>query len=105
MERIDVILARSSLRRREPSPTYNLFRREDRPDHYYVVPVDWAVPTFIQGENWAFVGKITEATALPGFWEDCATSSVRLNGFYLFIADGTGFTVRAALSEPEHCAA
>ena len=105
MERIGMISATPSLRRREPSPTYNLFQREEKPDLYCAVPEDRAVPTFLHPENWAFVGEITEGTALPGFWEDCARSSVRLDGFYLFIAYGTGFAAGTRSSAPELCAA
>ena len=53
MERIRVISARPSLAR-EPSPTYTLFRREDKPDLYCAVPEDRAVPTFLRGDHWAF---------------------------------------------------
>ena len=105
MDRIGMISARPSLRQREPSPTYNLFQREEKQDLYCAVPEDRVVPTFIQGENWTFVGKITEGTALPGFWEDCARSSVRLNGFYLFMGYGTGFAAGTRSSAPELCAA
>jgi hypothetical protein len=105
MERIGMISATPSLRRREPSPTYNLFRREEKPDLYCAVPEDRVVPTFLQRENWTFVGKITEGAALPGFWADCARSSVRLNGFYLFMAYGIGFTASTRSSAAELCAA
>jgi hypothetical protein len=105
MERIDVILARSSLRRREPSPSYNLFQREDKPDLYCAVPEDRAVPTFLRGENWTFVGRITEASALPGFRGDQARSGVRLNGFHLFMAFRSGVTAAGRSSVPELCAA
>src|SRR5919112_1428897 len=101
MERIDVIPARSPLRWREPKPSYNLFRREDKPDLYCAVPEDHAVPTFLRGDHWAFVGRITEAAALPGFRGDLANSGVRLNGFYLFMAHPTGSTMVAHPSNPE----
>jgi hypothetical protein len=105
MDRIEVILVRSSLRRREPSPTYNLFQREDKPDLYCAVPEDRAVPTFLRAGSWAFVGRITEAAALPGFQEEQARSGVRLNGFYLFMAHHSGFVIAARSSAPGLCAA
>jgi hypothetical protein len=104
MERIRVISARPSLAR-EPSPTYTLFRRADKPDLYCAVPEDRAVPTFLRGDHWAFVGRISEAEALPGFQEEQARSGVRLNGFYLFMAHHTAFAVGARSSAPELCAA
>ncbi len=105
MERIDVISRRSSLGQREPLPLYNLFQRENKPDLYCAVPEDRAVPAFLRGNDWAFVGRITEGAALPGFWEDCARSSVRLNGFYLFMTFRSGVTAAARTSAPELCAA
>src|SRR5215217_6782537 len=85
MERIEVILVRSSLRRREPSPTYNLFQREDKPDLYCAVPEDRAVPTGLRGDQ--------------------ARSGVRLNGFHLFMAFRSGVTAAGRSSVPELCAA
>ena len=38
MERIRVISAEPSLRQQRPSPTYNLFRREEKPDLYCAAP-------------------------------------------------------------------
>ena len=105
MERIRVISAEPSLRQQRPSPTYNLFRREEKPDLYCAVPEDRAVPTFLRGENWAFVGRISEAAALPGFQEEQARSGVRLNGFYLFMANHTALARGARSSAPEYCAA
>jgi len=61
------------------------------------------MPTFLRGENWAFVGRISETTALPGFQEDQARSGVRLNGFYLFMAHHTSFRIGARSSAPELC--
>src|SRR3954468_621466 len=101
MERIRVISAGPSLRQREPSPTCNLFRREEKPDLYCAVPEDRAVPTFLRGDNWAFVGRISNAAALPGFQEEQARSGVRLNGFYLFMAHHSGFVIGARSSAPE----
>ena len=105
MERIDVISARSALRRPESLLSYNLFRREDKPDLYCAVPEDRAVPVFLRGDHWACVGRITEAAALPGFRGDLARSGVRLNGFYLFMAHHTGSTRQVRSSAPELCAA
>ena len=101
MERIDVISARSALRRPESLLSYNLFRREDKPDLYCAVPVDRAVPVFLRGDHWACVGRITEAAALPGFRGGLARSGVRLNGFYLFMAHPTGSVMVAHPSTPE----
>ena len=100
-----MISPRSLLRRREPLPRYNLFRREDKPDLYCAMPDDRPVPTFLHGNHWAFVGQITEAAALPGFRADVARSGVRLNGFYLFMAHGTGSPTAAHSSASELCAA
>jgi len=104
MERIHVTSARPSLAR-GPSPTYNLFRREDKPDLYCAVPQDQAVPSFLRGDHWAFVGTITKAATLPGFQEEQARSGIRLNGFYLFMAHQTGFAIGARSSALELCAA
>lgn len=105
MERIRVISAGPALRQQRPSPSYNLFRREDKPDLYCAVPDDWAVPTFLRADHWALVGRITKAAALPGFQEEQARSGVRLNGFYLFMAHHSGFVMGARSSAPELCAA
>ena len=103
MERMVVVPGRPSSSQRERSPTFTLFRREDKPDLYCAVPDDRAIPTFLRGENWAFVGRISETTALPGFQEDQARSGVRLNGFYLFMAHHTSFRIGARSSAPELC--
>ena len=105
MQRVDVIAARSCLRQQEPLPSYDLFRREDKPDLYCAVPEDRAVPVFLRGDHWACAGRITEAAALPGFRGDLARSGVRLNGFYLFMAHHTGSTRQVRSSAPELCAA
>ena len=65
MERMVVVPGRPSSSQRERSPTFTLFRREDKPDLYCAVPDDRAMPTFLRGEKWAFVGRISETTALP----------------------------------------
>jgi hypothetical protein len=100
MTRVEAVPARSALGRREVAPSYNLFRREDKPDLYCAVPEDRAVPTFLHGDHWAFVGRVTRATALPGFQEKQARSGVRLNGFYLFMAHQTGVTAAARKAAP-----
>ena len=58
------------LRERKPLSAYNLFRQGDKPDLYCAVPEDRALPSFLQGHPWAFVGEVTEATAPRGFRED-----------------------------------
>jgi len=105
MTRVEAVPARSALGRREFAPSYNLFRRADKPDLYCAVPEDRAVPIFVRGDHWAFAGRITKAAALPGFQAEQARSGVRLNGFHLFMAHRTGFTAGARSSAPELCAA
>jgi len=105
MTRIEGVPARSALGQRELAPSYTLFRREDKPDLYCAVPEDRAVPTFLRGDHWAFAGRITRAAAFPGFQVDQARSSVRLNGFYLFMAHHTDFSAAAHKSAPALCAA
>src|SRR4051794_6584478 len=105
MTRIEGVPARSALGQRELAPSYTLFRSEDKPDLYCAVPEDRAVPVFVQGDHWTFVGRITRAAALPGFQEEQARSGVRLNGFYLFMAHHTGFSAAAHKSTLELCAA
>ena len=105
MDTIELVLARPASGHRQPSPTYTLFRREDKPDLYCAVPEDQSVPTFLRSAHWAIVGRITEATALPGFQEEQARSGVRLNGFYLFMAHRSRLSTAACNSTPELCAA
>jgi hypothetical protein len=105
MDAIELAPVRPLSSQREPSLTYNLFQHEDKPDLYCAVPEDRAVPTFLRADHWAFVGRITEAAALPGFQEEQARSGVRLNGFYLFMAHHSGFGIRARSSAPGLCAA
>ena len=105
MTRVEAVPARSALGRRGLAPSYTLFRREDKPDLYCAVPEDRAVPVFVRGNHWTFVGRITRAGALPGFEEEQARSGVRLNGFYLFMAHHTGFSAAAHKSAPGLCAA
>jgi len=105
MERIRVISVGPALRQQRPSPSYNLFRREDKPDLYCAVPEDQTVPSFLRGEHWAFVGRIKQAAALPGFQEEQARSGVRLNGFYLFMAHQTGVSAAARKAAPALCSA
>ena len=105
MDTIELVPIRLLSSQREPSPTYNLFQHEDKPDLYCAVPEDRAVPTFLRGGHWAFVGRITKAAALPGYQEEQARSGVRLNGFYLFMAHHSGFGIRARSSAPGLCAA
>ena len=105
MDTIELVPVRPLSSQREPSPTYTLFQHEDKPDLYCAVPEDRAVPTFLRGDHWAFVGRISEAAALPGFQEEQARSGVRLNGFYLFMAHHSGFATGVRSSAPELCAA
>ena len=105
MDTIELVPIRLLSSQREPSPTYNLFQHEDKPDLYCAVPEGRAAPTFLRAGPWAFVGRITEAAALPGFQEEQARSGVRLNGFYLFMAHHSGFIIAARSSAPELCAA
>jgi hypothetical protein len=105
MQRMEAAQARLSLRQQEPSPIYNLFQREDKPDLYCAVPEDRAVPTFLRADHWMFVGRITKAAALAGFQEEQARSGVRLNGFYLFMAHRALVTAGAHSSASELCAA
>ncbi len=105
MKRIELVLARPASGHRQPSPTYTLFRREDKPDLYCAVPEDQPVPTFLRRAHWAIVGRITKATALPGFQDQHARTGVRLSGFYLFMAHRTRRSAAACNSTPELCAA
>ena len=100
MKRVEGVPARSESGR-EPSPAYNLFRREDKPDLYCAVPDDCPVPVFLGEKHWAFAGQVSRAAAFPGFQEEQARSGVRLNGFYLFMGHHTVFAVGARSSAPE----
>ena len=105
MTRVEAVPARSALGRRGFAPSYNLFRHADKPDLYCAVPEDRAVPSFLRGDHWAFVGRITRAAPLPGFQEEQARSGVRLNGFYLFMAHHTGVSAAARKAAPALCPA
>ena len=105
MTRVEAVPARSALGRREFAPSYTLFRRADKPDLYCAVPEDQTVPSFLRGDHWACVGRITRAAALPGFQEKQARSGVRLNGFYLFMAHQTGVPAAARKVAPALCPA
>ena len=105
MTRVEAVPARSALGRRGFAPSYNLFRHAGKPDLYCAVPDDRAVPSFLRGEHWAFVGRIKQAAALPGFQEEQARSGVRLNGFYVFMAHQTGVSAAARKAAPALCSA
>ena len=66
-------------------PAFNLFRLKLEPDLLCAVPEDHPVPGFVKGCTWAFVGKLSAASATPaGFNERAAAASVRFSGFYIF---------------------
>ena len=70
-------------------PAYNLFRRTRSADLLCAVPEDDPVPAFINGQGWAFAGKLSEPSAAPhGFEWMGAGAVVPLTGFYLFTAFG-----------------
>ncbi|MBM6581748.1 hypothetical protein ILT44_16240 [Microvirga sp. BT689] len=64
---------------------YNLFCRADRDELVCAVPEDRAVPSFITGPTWDFVGRIKEnVIGSLSFNHEAAEASVQWNGFYLF---------------------
>ena len=68
-------------------PAYNLFRSTRSADLRCAVPEDYPVPAFINGQGWAFAGKLAEPAAAPlGFERQAAGAVVPLTGFYLFTA-------------------
>src|SRR3954468_13811070 len=68
---------------------YNLFRSTRSADLLCAVPEDDPVPAFINGQGWAFAGKLAEPAAAPlGFEWRGAGAAVPLTGFYLFTAFG-----------------
>ena len=70
-------------------PAYNLFRSTRSADLLCAVPEDDPVPAFINGQGWAFAGKLAEPSAAPlGFEWTGAGAVVPLTGFYLFTAFG-----------------
>ena len=70
-------------------PAYNLFRSKRSPDLLCAVPEDDPVPAFINGQGWAFAGKLAEPSAAPlGFEWRGAETVVPLTGIYLFTAFG-----------------
>ena len=70
-------------------PAYNLFRSTRSADLLCAVPEDYPVPAFINGQGWAFAGKLAEPCAAPlGFEWRGAETVVPLTGFYLFTAFG-----------------
>ena len=72
-------------------PAYNLFRSTRSADLLCAVPEDYPVPAFINGQGWAFAGKLAEPSAAPlGFEWTSAGAVVPLTGFYLFTAFGAG---------------
>ena len=72
-------------------PAYNLFRSKQSPDLLCAVPEDYPVPAFINGQGWAFSGKVDEPSVAPlGFEWERAETMVPLTGFYLFTAFDAG---------------
>ena len=70
-------------------PAYNLFRSTRSAELLCAVPEDYPVPAFINGQGWAFAGKLAEPSAAPlGFEWTSAGAVVPLTGFYLFTAFG-----------------
>ena len=70
-------------------PAYNLFRSTRSADLLCAVPEDYPVPAFINGQGWAFAGKLAEPSAAPlGVEWTGAGAVVPLTGFYLFTAFG-----------------
>ena len=67
--------------------TYNLFRRKREADLYCAIPEDYAVPEFLNPEDWEFAESL-ELSALSGFDAAAAEVSVQANGFYLFHSTG-----------------
>ena len=68
-------------------PAYNLFRSTRSADLLCAVPEDYPVPAFINGQGWAFAGKLAESSAAPlGFAWTGAGTVVPLTGFYLSTA-------------------
>jgi hypothetical protein len=65
---------------------YNLFRSKCQEGLYCAVPEDRAVPPFVNGDLWEFGGKVDQQLSPPlGFNGNAAHTSVRFNGFYLFV--------------------
>jgi hypothetical protein len=63
-------------------PSYNLFRRNRRPDLLCAVPQDCPVPTFVDGQDWQFSGTVDELSL--GLEREAARAVLPLTGFYLF---------------------
>jgi hypothetical protein len=85
-------------------PAYNLFRRNRGRHLVCAVPEDYPVPGFIDGQGWAFAGKVGELSTAPlGFERKAAEAVALLTGFYLFSAFEVGPDKR--LGRPVRCAA
>jgi hypothetical protein len=85
-------------------PAYNLFRRKRGRHLLCAVPEDYPVPGFIDGQGWAFAGKVGELSTAPlGFERKAAEAVAPLTGFYLFSAFEVGPDKR--LGRPVRCAA
>ena len=70
--------------------SFNLFRSKDPFGLSCAVPEERSVPGFLNGQNWAFQGKLEDPADAPlGFDPRAAATGVRFNGFYLFaVFDG-----------------
>jgi PAS domain-containing protein len=74
---------------------YNLFRNKQRPEILCAVPEEYPIPSFIESEQWAYVGTLRPGDPQPpGFGNRAATTGVRFNGFYLFYVPTTQWIAR-----------
>jgi hypothetical protein len=72
--------------------TYNLFRHGTDPAIMCAVPNDKPVPAFITGPAWCFERTIpVDQEPADSFRPKLATTAVRFNGFYLYLALARAF--------------